>query len=220
MDFDGVVRVLNELLSRKQPETFSSSWILKYAPSCYRFIQEKIRTDVGEIDWDRVTRSLTFMHQRKWKPVRTRNPNPHPGDAEAELVLKRYRERLYVFLAAPNVEDRQLRDVISVALARLAQKGNRRANHELMKLLAYTIDEWLENDACLCRWRGHEDELRRQVDGCIRRYRYSGSFLRYLYRTLEYAGRGLQPLHAYSLDESVFDGARRRADLIAPEPRA
>jgi hypothetical protein len=49
---------LNELLSRKRPATVSSSWILRHAPACYRFIWKFIRSETGGIDWDRVTHAL------------------------------------------------------------------------------------------------------------------------------------------------------------------
>jgi hypothetical protein len=72
-----------------------------------------------------------------------------------------------------------------------------------MKLLAFTIDEWIDRYWFLSRWRGYEAEIRVQVERCIRRYRYSGSFLRYLFRTLEYAGRGIRPMLAYPIDERI-----------------
>jgi len=217
MDFEGVFAMLNELLSRKQPATFSSSWVLKHAPKCYRFIQREIRTDFGEIDWDRVTRALDFAHQRRWQPRRKwrkRNPEPYADAAEVTVVLSAYRADLYVFLAAATTHERQLRDIIGVALVRLAQRGNQLARAELMTLLRYTIDDWIDNDQMLSRWRGFEDGLREQVEGCIRRYRYSGSFLRYLRRTLECAARGLRPFHAYSLDGPLTNGLRYRSVLL------
>ena len=70
-----------------------------------------------------------------------------------------------------------------------------------MKLVGYTIADWTDRYCFLSRWRGYEAEIQTQVERCIRRYCYSGSFLRYLFRTLEYAGRGIRPLQAYSLDE-------------------
>jgi len=55
MDFDRVAFTLNELLSKRRPTTLNSSWILRHAPTCYRFIRKWIRTEVGGIDWDQVT---------------------------------------------------------------------------------------------------------------------------------------------------------------------
>jgi Fic family protein len=43
---------------------------------------------------------------------------------------------------------------------------------------------------------GYEAEIRTHIELCIRRYRYSGSFLRYVFRTLEYSGRGIRPGNA------------------------
>ena len=87
---------------------------------------------------------------------------------------------------------------------RLAQRGNESAKQELMKLLAFTIDDWIDRYCFLSRWRGYEAEIRTQVERCIRRYRYSGSFLRYLFRTLECAGRGIRPILDYPLDERMI----------------
>ena len=56
-----------------------------------------------------------------------------------------------------------------------------------MRLLAFTIDDWIDRYWFLSRWRGYDAEIRTRVERCIRRYRYSGSFLRYIFRTLEYA---------------------------------
>jgi hypothetical protein len=83
-----------------------------------------------------------------------------------------------------------------------------------MELIGHTIESWIEHHAFLSRWRGYKEELRRQVEGCIRRYRYTGSFIRYLYKTLEYAARGVRPLIAYSLDEPLPGGKGCRIDLI------
>jgi hypothetical protein len=56
----------------------------------------------------------------------------------------------------------------------------------------------------IARWCGHEEELQSQLTACIRRYRYTGSFLTYVFRTLEYAGRGIMPARMYSLDPAMF----------------
>ena len=58
MDFDSAVITINELLVEKQPDSFNCSWIRKYAPHVYRYIQKNVRSEIGGIDWDRVTRAL------------------------------------------------------------------------------------------------------------------------------------------------------------------
>ncbi len=113
-----------------------------------------------------------------------------------------------------DARGRRTLDTISITLVRVAQKGNVLAQQELMDLIGHTIESWIEHRPFLSRWRGYEEELRFQVEGCIRRYRYTGSFIRYLYKTLEYAARGVRPLIAYSLDEPLPSGQGRRIDLI------
>jgi hypothetical protein len=215
MDFDAAIQSINELLSTEHPETFSSSWISKRSPRCYRFIWKNVRTDSGDIDWDRITRALEWKFQRSWLPRRSvQSGVPYRNSKEMKAILEKYRTKLYVFVSPQDRSDRHTRDIISIALVRLAQRGNETARQELIKLLAFTIDDWIDHYWFLSRWRGHEAEIRTQVERCIRRYRYSGSFLRYLFRTLQYAGRGIRPLVAYSLDEPAFDGSVNRIDAI------
>jgi hypothetical protein len=100
--------------------------------------------------------------------------------------------------------------MITTSLVRLAQYGNLSAKKEAMKLIRYTIDAWIERYRFMSRWAGYDEEIQKHLEGCIRRYRYTGSFLNYLFRTLQYAGRGLPPAHEYSLDEPVAPGSLKR----------
>lgn len=211
MDFDESIRVLNALFTEKRPEHFNSSWILKHAPQCYRFFHKNIRSDISGIDWDRVTYAIEWKFQQRWAPgKKKKNPVPYENSAEVELILNKYQDKMYVFVAPADVNDRRTRDIISISLVRLAQNGNLSAKEELMKLVAYTIAEWVERFYFLRRWQGYDDELREQLERCIRRYRYTGSFAIYLFRTLEYAGRGIRPFYAHSLDEPVAHDAEKR----------
>jgi hypothetical protein len=211
MDFDESIATINALLADQKPETFNSLWILKHAPQCYRFFQKKVRTEIGDIDWDRVTYAIEWKFQRRWAPgKKKRNPVPYENPAEVELILNKYENKMYVFVAPADVNDRRTRDIISISLVRLAQNGNLFAKEELMKLVGYTIADWLERFYFFSRWQGYEDELRELLERCIRRYRYTGSFATYLFRTLEYAGRGIRPFYAHSLDEPVAHDAEKR----------
>jgi hypothetical protein len=224
MDFERTIGMLNRLLLRKRPKTFNSSWIATNAPRCYRFIRTKIRAEVGGIDWDRVTCALDWNFQRRWAPrPRKRFPALYRNKKEIDLILNKYRDQLYVFVAPNSPTDRRTRDTIAIALVRVAQNGNVLAKEEVVVLIRYTIDEWLDCDHRLSRWQGYDDQICQQLEGCIRRYRYTGSFIRYVFRTLECAGRGIRPLYAYSLDEPVT--AQAKDQKIAnvtrdPETRA
>jgi hypothetical protein len=192
MRFSAVVVTLNNLLATNQPDVFNSSWVRKHAPNCYRLIQRKLRREFGGIDWDRLTYALDRKFQRRWFPGRTRRKFTEYEDVyELDAIMKKYRDKMYVFVAPLDEQDRQIRDVIGISFVRLAQKGNLLARRKLMDLVHYTIDDWLERYDFLSRWRGYEEDMQKQVVGCIRRYRYTGSFLNYLFRTLECAGRGI-----------------------------
>ena len=201
MDFSSMVETLNNLLARTQPDAINSSWIRKHAPRCYRFIRQNLRREFGGIDWDRLTYALDWKYQRRWRPVRTGNSRHQYEDhAELETIFKKYHDKMYVFIAPSDKHDRRTRDIIGISFVRLAQRGNSLARQELMGLLKFTIDSWIERYSFLSRWQGHENEIKNQLEGCIRRYRYTGSFVNYVFRTLECVGRGIRPPRMSSVD--------------------
>ena len=91
-----------------------------------------------------------------------------------------------------------MQDIISIALVRIAQKGNVIAKEEIIKLVRFTVYNWIESRPTLSSWEGYESLIPNRIEGCIRRYRYSGTFIGYLFKTLEYAGRGLRSTIEYS----------------------
>jgi hypothetical protein len=204
MDFDDAVKTINKLLIEKRPDTFNSTWINKHAPHVYRFIQKNVRTEIGGIDWDSFTRALDRKLQRKWNAFSRNTTKPYRKRTEVGVVLNQYQDKLYAFIAPADKNDEYLRDMISIALVRIAQKGNITAKEEIIKLVRFTIDNWIEHYPTLSSWEGYEPLIQKRIEGCIRCYRYSGSFIRYLFKTLEYAGRGLRPITAYSLDDPIY----------------
>ncbi len=208
MDFDYAVKTINKLLIEKRPDTFNSSWIRKHAPHVYRFIQKNVRAEIGGIDWDRVTRALDRRLQRKWNTSSRNRTQLYRKKAEVGIILKKYHGKLYAFLTPADKNDEYMRDIISIMLVRIAQKGNVTAKEEIIKLVRFTIEEWIEHYPKMSSWRGYDSLIQRRIEGCIRCYRYSGSFIGYLFKTLEYAGRGLRPMTAYSLDDSLYSGKK------------
>lgn len=169
---------------------------------------------MGNIDWDQVTFVLYPAYQRRWNPRRRTKSRAYANADELKLIMNRYQPKLYVFVSPVDAHDRRIRDAISIALIRVAQKGNVLARTKLTELVRYTVEHWIENQPFFARWREYEEEIQRHVEGGISRYRYTGSFIRYLYKTLEYAARGIRPLIAYSLDEPLRGGKGCRFDLI------
>jgi hypothetical protein len=211
MDFASAIKIINELLRTIRPPTFCSSWIRQHAPHVYRFLQKNVRAEIGGIDWDRVTRALDRKSQRKWKASRRgRHPACFRDKRAVDVILSTYRDKLYTFLSPADRHDEQVRDIVSIALVRIAQQGNAFARREIIKLVRHTIDEWIEQEPKISCWEGFDDLIQERLEVCIRRYRYSGSFIGYLFKTLEYAGRGLRPIVAYSLDDHLFSRKIRR----------
>ena len=199
MDFDYAAKTINKLLIEKRPDTFNSSWIRKHAPHVYRFIQKNVRAEIGGIDWDRVTRALERRFQKKWNTSSRKRTKSYRKKAEVGTILNKYQGKLYVFIAPMDKNDEHMRDIISIALVRVAQKGNIMAKEEIIKLVKFTIDDWIERCPTLSSWEGYESLILNRIQGCIRCYRYSGTFIGYLFKTLEYAGRGL--IATYSMDD-------------------
>ena len=198
MNFDRAVTIINILLIEKRPDTFNSSWILKHAPHVYRFIQKNVRAEVGGIDWDRVTRAIDRRFQKKWTTSSRIRSKSYRKKSEVRLILDKYHPKLYVFIAPADRDDKHMQDIISIALVRMAQKGNVIAKEEIIKLVRFTVYNWIESHPTLSSWEGYESLIPDRIEGCIRRYRYSGTFIGYLFKTLEYAGRGLRSTTDYS----------------------
>lgn len=217
MEFNEAIQILNTLLSEKDPTVFNSSWILKNTPRVYQFVCKNIRTKRKGIDWDTVTRALDGRFWKRWEHPRTK-PEPYWNKKEVHSELKRYKDKLYTFVTSLNNEDKYTRDMISVSLVRLAQNGNKSAEKELVRLLKFTIEHWIEYCWKLNRWRGYEDQIPEKIAACIRGYKYTGSFMAYLFKTLEYSGWGLRPLYRYSLDENLPGREdKRRIDNVVQD---
>jgi hypothetical protein len=205
VNFTTAITTLNALLTSLRPTEFNSSWIRAHAPRCYRFFQRNVRREYGGIDWDSVTAALDRKFQRLWKPAQQWPPRKSYEDSsEIETILKKHPGKLYVFISPRDKNDRRLADRIGISFVRLAQRGNLLARRQLCELVRFTVDRWIERHETIARWCGHEEELQSQLTACIRRYRYTGSFLTYVFPTLEYAGRGIMPARMYSLDPAMF----------------
>ncbi|MFH1703885.1 MAG: hypothetical protein ABIB41_10755 [Nitrospirota bacterium] len=67
------------------------------------------------------------------------------------------------------------------------------AKQEIIKLVRFTIDEWFGTLLPLF------------------------GIIGYLFKTLEYAARGLRQIVAHSLDDSLYPGQKKRGDKIAQD---
>jgi len=220
LNFKCAIKQLNAQLKSKKPDRFTSSWILQNSPKLYHFIFKNIRTENDYIDWDRVVSSLNKNLQPKWVPPRYKPKivNLYRNKKEVDLVLKKYKDKLYIFISFADESDRPIRDTIIVSLARIAQRGNIRAEEKLIFFLNQVVQIWVELYFPLRRWAGQREELEIKMKHCIRCYRFTGSFLGYLYKTLEYSSWGLQSFQAYSLDACKPDTNWSLLDTLTKDP--
>ncbi len=218
MDINEAIQLLNTTLQKQQPALFSSSWIYYQTPQVYHYVWRKVKTPLGDIDWDAVVRKLDREFQKRWTQRRPKKVKPYRNIREVRAVLKPFQEKLYIFIAPADPDDRMFRDAISIALVRLAQKGNIKAQQELIPLLRFMVDQWIELSPRLRKWKGYGDDVEDKIKSCIRLYRFTGTFIGYLFRTLEYSGWGLKPLQAYSLDDTVStNGDKRRIENVVQD---
>lgn len=217
MDLDQAIRLINEQLKSQNPDKFTSSWIYQHSPKAYRYIWANIRTELGDIDWDLITSKIDRGFQSRWVYRRAKRVRTYRNIQEVRRILKPFQEKLYVFISPTTDEDRLTRNIISISLVRLAQKGNVRAQQELVKLLKYTVELWIEFCPPLWKWKGYTDDIEDKIKGCIRCYRFTGTFTGYLFKTLQYAGRGLHKLQVYSLDDTIFDGQKRIVENVVQD---
>lgn len=222
--FNKKISELNEFLFKEQPSKISSSWILRNTPSSYRFFCKNIRNEIGDIDWDTIVSNLNKDFQKRWTSNHSKSKKQwqalkwYRSKKEVNLVLKKHKHKLYTFLSPQDPEDRKIRNDVTIALVRISQKGNLSAKKEIISLLRFTVSYWIDTFPNLYSWKGYESELDDQLETCIRRYRFTGSFTTYLFCCLEYRGRGLRPLYLYSLDDQMSFGEKRRIENVIKDP--
>jgi len=215
MDFCNAIKLLNKTLAEKEPLAFSSSWIYTNVPTVYHFVRNNYRTENDLIDWDIVTKSLDRSFAKRWTRYRYKQAKLYEKRSEVDAVLSRYKDKLYTFFAPATKEDKQIQDRMIIRLVRIGQRGNVCAQEELVQWVTFITDDWIDRYPQMYRWKGYEDEVPDKIRACIRCYRYTGSFLGYLFKTLEYSARGKPPL--VSLDDKILDGTKTRIEYARAE---
>ena len=212
MNLEKAIRNINRSLTKKQPASFNQIWIKYRCKISYLFIINNIKNEFDDPDWDYIISNLERSNQKLWLKSKKRKKkiiSTYSDKGELEIILKKYNDKLYTFLARQSKEDKYVCDWISIRIVRIAQKGNLLAKDKIVVLLRYLIDQWIEYDSSLFNWKGYNELITEHIEACIRRFRYAGSFLGYLYRTFEYSGRGLVPLEKFSFDDiSNISGKR------------
>lgn len=210
MNLEKAVRNINRSITKMQPESINQQWIKYRCRISYQFIVKNIKTEFNQPDWDLLISRLERRHQKLWlNGIKRKEADLYKNESELNIILSKYRNKLYTFLARKDENDQNICDWISIKLVRMAQGGNILAKEKLVDLLSYLINQWVEYDESLFKWKGYNELLIENIGACIRRFRYAGTFLGYLYKTLEYSGRGLVPLEKFSLDNfSLITGKR------------
>jgi hypothetical protein len=209
------IQKLNDLLETKNPETFTSSWIFLQSQPLYKFFTKNFKTENGSVDWDAVTEKLDKRNQKKWLRYRTKKIRFYEKQEEVDKVLLKYKDKLYLFLIRSDGKEKEICNRMTVALVRLAQRGNTCARDELVNWVTYVVNDWIDKYPQIHKWKGYPDEVTDKIIGCMLRYRYTGSYLGYLFRTLEYSARGKPPI--VSFDDKIGDTGKTRIDYYVEE---
>lgn len=214
-NFNNAIKILNKILKQKQPKTFSSSWICKHSQPVYNYFRLNFRTENNDVDWDTVTQALSRSFQKRWVRYKRKKVKIYERQSEVDVILDKYRDKLYTFLTPANEQDKKIQHKMIISFVRIGQKGNVCAQQELVKWITFITDDWIDRYPQMYRWKGYTDEVEDKIKSCIRLYRYTGSFLGYLFKTLEYSARG-KPL-LFSLDDKIFDGTKTRLEYLVVE---
>ena len=209
-NFNTAIKILNRLLKEEQPKTFSSFWIYKNSQPAYNYFRLNYKTENGDIDWDMVTQALPRLFQKRWMRYKRKNVKFYERQSEVDVILDKYRDKLYTFFSQMNEGDKKMQHKMIISLVRMGQKGNICAQQELIKWVTFITDDWIDRYPQMYRWKGYAAEIEEKIKNCIRLYRYTGSFLGYLFKTLEYSARGKPPL--VSLNDVMFDGSKTREE--------
>ena len=215
MNLKKAIKNIDRSITKRSPQSFHPNWIKYSCKVSYKYIVDNIKDEFNQTDWDLIVSMLQRYNQRLWLKHKKRKKKVtilYKNKEELDIILNQYKEKLYTFISRENKEDKIICDWISIKLVRLSQKGNVLADEKITYLLRYLADYWVEFDKGLFSWKGYNDLMDNHINACIRRFRYAGSFIGYLYRTLEYSGRGLTPLEKFSLDDYFIDNKKRKID--------
>lgn len=215
MNFERAIKTITKLLKKQDPKKFSSSWIYAHSPSVYQFVRTNFRTETDDINWDRFTVGLPHKYSKRWVRYKRKPAKPYENQNELNVILTKYQDKMYTFVALVGDNDKEIRNQITIALVRISQKGNVLAQQELVRWLKYTVEDWIDKFYPLFKWKGYTDEIEDKIRACIRCYKYTGSFFGYLFKTLQYSARGMRYLQAWSLDDPVGEDGATRVDFVS-----
>jgi len=213
-DFSTAIQKLNNCLKQKRPKVFNPFWIKTNARNLYEYFGEFVQLPSGDIDWDFITVHLNTSFQKRWRSS-VEYSNSYESQKEVNEILVAYQKELYILYAPKNKEEALMQDRVIIQLVRLAQRGNALAKEKVMDCISFVIYEWMESSKYLKRWKNYSNEIPGKVEFCIKNYRYSGSFIKYLYMTLYYSARGLRT--TCSIDEPIGKRNKTRLEYIAHE---
>jgi hypothetical protein len=214
-DFHKATQTLNSLLTKYRPKAFDPLWIEQRDENLYKYLSRHVRTETGMVDWDVITVALEQRFQKRWYWYNKRKAiakTSYENQEELDIILDKYRSVSYTVFVQENESDRNIRDKILISLVRVSQKGNALAQKKLIEWLNFIITEWTEYLPPIAKWKGYPDGILGNIQQCIRCYRYTGTFIGYLYKTFLYSARGLRS--TCSLNTPIGKGNKTRIDYI------
>jgi len=103
--------------------------------------------------------------------------------------------------------DFERRNEICLDLIRLAKKGNKDAEYELMDLMSFLADKWTERIPAFHIYKYHKETRNEIMRRCIYNYRKNGPFVGYVHVSLEKAAAGLERKRDVSHENRDLDSA-------------
>ena len=188
-NFQTAIEELNQMLRRDQPKIVKSGYIRKNL-GLYLFFIRYFNKQDKSFDLMEIQQFIDEPFKSRLRAVKTIDkylPNEfYEDNSEMDMMLEPYAGKLYVLEIASGGKDKEIRNSICEALAKLAQKGNVNAKNKLADVAYHQVQEWTMEPQ-LEQFQYRIDDVMNIVERCIYYYdpKISKSFLNYLLSTLE-----------------------------------
>lgn len=201
---------LNDLIERENPKEISYRLIQRLNPNLLEFLRKNFRNKSGRIDWVFIVKNLNPKFRDRFIfPVNHNYNTPKESyedmnEVDKNLVdLKKY---LYTFIDTnpdSTGETNEKRNEICMILIDLAKKGNINAERELINLISYLADRWIEALPNFKVWDFHKDRLHETIRRCVYNYQPKGPFVGYVFKSLKMAALGLERVKEISFEDHI-----------------
>ncbi len=162
----------------------------------YAFLLLNFKDVKGGVDWKLVSEQSGIDFDDKFLPPknhkRSTPEQQYENNEEMQKAIGDNKKYLYTFLQSDPGREFEKRNEICTVLINLAKKGNKSAENEIINLISYLADRWVETIPNFEVWKYHKDRELEIIRRCIYNFEPKVPFVGYVYKTLKMASLGLE----------------------------